>query len=74
MLRSEDYPGQNYFHEHNGDIRRAEESFSCVPKLRYIDIRERPSDYYLRTGGIVLMRQWINREELEQMLKDSNGS
>jgi hypothetical protein len=25
MPKSEDYPGQNYFHEHNADIRRAEE-------------------------------------------------
>jgi hypothetical protein len=66
--RNEDYPGQNYFHKHNVNIRRAEENFNYVPKLQYLDIYDCPSNYYLRTGCMLSMRQWVTKEELEQML------
>jgi hypothetical protein len=73
MPRSEDYPGQNYFHEHNANIRRAEENFGCsVPILKYIDVRDAPSHFYLRTGRILAFQQWVTKEELEQMMKESN--
>lgn len=66
MPRSEDYPGQNYFHEHNPNIRRAEESALRIePKIRYVDIHDRPSDYYLRTRNMICITRWMTKEEME---------
>lgn len=66
MPSDEKYPGQTYFHEHNANIRKAEENFARnVPRLRYLDIYDRPSDYYLRTGNIISVTRWMTKEEME---------
>jgi hypothetical protein len=41
-----------------------------VPEIRYVDIYDRPSDYYLRTGNILTFRRLMTQEELEQLKKD----
>jgi hypothetical protein len=48
-------------------MRRSEKA---VPEIRYVDIHDRPSDYYLRTGNIVTFRRLMTQEELEQFKKD----
>lgn len=49
MPRNEDYPGQNYFHQHNENIRRAESNAIRFPKIRYVDVRDRATDFYVET-------------------------
>jgi len=41
-----------------------------APEIRYVDIRDCPSDYYLRTGNILTFRLLMTQKELEQFKKD----
>ena len=37
------------------------------PEFKYVDVRERPSDFYLTTGKIVMRQSLITQKELEEM-------
>ena len=54
----------------NDPLSQYEESGGVMkgrPWARTITVRDAPSEYYLRTGNIIAVMQYLSREQIEKM-------